>query len=138
MLGAISSTNKSNEVVKATSNNNIKDNKYIENNNNKNIFSVKDKTSFTNYKKASAPGTTNLFEENKERVNPLASIIGFILAFVSMTGSSVAYNEALYNAFSDNLDKCKKLFDKYGTAVDIDFLGNISAQKEKRYSEEQK
>jgi len=135
MLNAVSSNYKVNEVIK-TSNKNNNENNNIEST--QNNLPIEDKANFSNHKKASAPGSTSLFEDNQERVNPLASVLGFILAFVAMTGSSVAYNESLYNAFSADLDKCKRLFDKYGTSVEMDFLGNISAPKEKKVEEENK
>lgn len=126
MISNISSAYKSSQVIKDSSTS-IKTNS---NQSNSNVeFSIEDKAKFNNYKKSSVSPTAELLDEKREFINPITTSLGFVLAFLLSLGSSATYNEKLYVAFSNELNKCKKFFDKYGIAGDIDFLGNISAPK---------
>lgn len=127
MINNVSSNYKVNEVVKTSSNNRINNTEEKTENSN---LSTEDKANFNTYKKASANESTDLFNEKKDFINPIVASLGFVLAFLSLAASST-YNEQLYKAFSTDLDKCKKFFDKYGMSGELDFLGNISSPQKK-------
>lgn len=94
-------------------------------------LNTEEKLEVGKYKKGSSPSNLSFDDQlkAKEAINPMAVLALTIASLIGSLAGEGSYNPELFDALSRQLEKASSVFNRDGTAADMDPFGNLRVNR---------